>query len=122
MFLTALLLLRTLLVPAVFIDFQLRKDFIAQHLCENRMRPELHCNGKCYLAKKLKAVRETEEREAGTRLLNQLLELPHLQISERLSFGMVVLADAERASSAFLPDFYHFVRAGSCFRPPQLCL
>ncbi len=29
--------------------FELRRDYIAEHLCVNRDQPELKCNGKCYL-------------------------------------------------------------------------
>ena len=29
------------------------RAYITTHLCENRTRPQVHCNGKCYLKKKL---------------------------------------------------------------------
>jgi len=31
------------------------RTYIAANLCENVKRPEMHCNGKCYLKKKLAA-------------------------------------------------------------------
>jgi hypothetical protein len=34
-------------------DFYLNRDYIAKNLCVNRDKPMMHCNGKCYLAKKL---------------------------------------------------------------------
>ena len=34
-------------------------DYIVENLCENRDRPMLNCDGKCYLAKKL--VEESKE-------------------------------------------------------------
>jgi len=34
-------------------DFFLNKDYIAKNLCVNRDKPMMHCNGKCFLAKKL---------------------------------------------------------------------
>ncbi len=30
--------------------FVLRQDYIAEHLCKNRHRPEMRCDGKCFLA------------------------------------------------------------------------
>lgn len=36
------------------IEYQVNKDYIASVLCENRNKPELACNGKCYLAKEVK--------------------------------------------------------------------
>jgi hypothetical protein len=76
LFLTALLALRVLIVPAIFVDYQLRKAYIARYLCENRHRPELHCDGKCYLAKRLKAAQEQEQSQKGQELLRFLFELP----------------------------------------------
>ena len=52
-----------LLVPFVYLDFELRKEFIIKNLCENRFKPQLHCDGKCYLAKQLTKVAEGHARE-----------------------------------------------------------
>jgi hypothetical protein len=38
--------------------YYLNQDYIAKQLCENRDRPELKCNGQCFLMKKLKAEEE----------------------------------------------------------------
>ncbi|MEO1728636.1 MAG: hypothetical protein AAFR95_16590, partial [Bacteroidota bacterium] len=40
--------------------FTLRQDVIAERFCENRDRPELDCDGVCYLTKQLK---EHQDRE-----------------------------------------------------------
>lgn len=34
-------------------NYVVNYDYIVQNLCENRDKPELSCNGKCYLAKQL---------------------------------------------------------------------
>jgi hypothetical protein len=36
------------------VHYELNKAEIAARYCENKNRPELHCNGQCYLAKQLK--------------------------------------------------------------------
>ncbi len=36
-----------------YLEYALNKKFIAQQLCENRMRPALNCEGRCYLNKRL---------------------------------------------------------------------
>lgn len=41
-------------------DYLLNKEYIAKVLCINRDKPEMHCNGKCHLAKQLKAQEEGE--------------------------------------------------------------
>jgi hypothetical protein len=58
LFLLTLISVKTLLVPVVYLDFELRKDYIIQNLCENRFKPQLKCNGQCYLAKKLHKIAE----------------------------------------------------------------
>ena len=49
----------------VYAGFQLNKNYIAARLCENRNKPWLHCNGKCYLMKKLRQA--AEKQDAGER-------------------------------------------------------
>lgn len=34
--------------------YELNRNYIAAELCVNKAKPALHCNGKCYLAKKIK--------------------------------------------------------------------
>lgn len=117
-FLTGLLLVRTLVVPLILMDFQLRQDYIAKYVCENRNRPELHCDGKCYLAKKLKATQEHQEREAGSRLVQQLLELPASIASLDIRFEPAVFAELRSDLPPYqLPTYYSFLSAR--FRPPQ---
>lgn len=53
---------KTLVVPFVYLDFELRKEYIISNLCENRFKPHLHCDGKCYLAKQLQKVAEDSAR------------------------------------------------------------
>lgn len=36
-------------------------DYIATELCENRDKPEMHCNGKCHLMKQLAKASEHEK-------------------------------------------------------------
>lgn len=39
----------TLTVPLVYLDFEMRRDFIAEVLCINRDKPITACGGVCYL-------------------------------------------------------------------------
>jgi hypothetical protein len=76
-FLLLLTSIRILVVPVVYLDFELNKEYIIQNLCENRFKPELNCNGQCYLAKQLHKVAEDKAtKEAGKQEQNfkKLLE------------------------------------------------
>ena len=75
--LLALISVKTLLVPVVYLDFEMRKDFIIQNLCENRFKPQMNCNGKCYLAKKLHKIAEdnaTKETQKQGASMKKILE------------------------------------------------
>ncbi|MEO5569708.1 MAG: hypothetical protein ABIT08_02675 [Bacteroidia bacterium] len=37
----------------IYFSYQANKKYISKHLCENRTKPQLHCNGKCQVIKKM---------------------------------------------------------------------
>lgn len=93
----AYLLLFSIMLPTVspwgtIAYFHLNRDYIAKVLCENRQRPELKCNGKCYLARKLKEQEDNKDKETT----NQVQNLPVLQL-----FAQPVTA------FQFYPDLLH---------------
>lgn len=64
--LTAYLLIANLLLTqstrfVIYAGFKLNQGYIASVLCENRDKPVLKCEGKCYLSKKLKQADEKEK-------------------------------------------------------------
>ncbi|MDH5475918.1 MAG: hypothetical protein OEX22_09535 [Cyclobacteriaceae bacterium] len=50
-----------LFVPLIYLDYSVRKDYIAKVLCINKDKPMLNCNGKCILAQKIKKAQEQED-------------------------------------------------------------
>jgi len=47
----------------VYLGFEVNQKYIAKELCENKDKPQMHCNGKCYLMKKLKQAQEKEQKQ-----------------------------------------------------------
>lgn len=41
-------------------DYFINIGYIVKNLCENKEKPKLHCNGRCYLAKQLKEQQKQE--------------------------------------------------------------
>ena len=77
----AYILLFSIMLPTIspwgtIAYFHLNREYIAKVLCENRQRPELKCNGQCYLAKKLKQQEDNKDKETANRVQN----LPVLQL------------------------------------------
>lgn len=55
--------------------FHANRNYIARVLCQNRDKPQLNCNGQCYLAKQLKKQQDKHDKETTERVQN----LPLLQ-------------------------------------------
>ncbi len=47
----------------IYAGFEVNQKYISEKLCENRNRPWMHCNGKCFLMKKLKLAEEKEKKQ-----------------------------------------------------------
>lgn len=55
------ILLNAFRKEVVLLEYYANQDFIKRVLCINTARPELHCDGKCYLMTKLKAAEEAKK-------------------------------------------------------------
>jgi hypothetical protein len=73
--LMALVLLQTFSRELLVVDFALNQATITARFCVNKARPALHCDGKCYFAKKLKQ-QEDRENKAPSPLKERLEMLP----------------------------------------------
>lgn len=49
----------------LFTQYQINKETIASSFCENKAKPVMQCEGKCYLAKKIQAQEEKEKQFPG---------------------------------------------------------
>jgi hypothetical protein len=60
-YLALILLLRMMAMPLSLLDYSMNKIFIADNLCDNRFKPDMHCSGKCYLNKQLAKSNDGQE-------------------------------------------------------------
>ncbi|OJV19200.1 MAG: hypothetical protein BGO21_21120 [Dyadobacter sp. 50-39] len=70
---TLLMLVKAWVVPLVYLDYELRKEYIMANLCVNRDNPIVVCEGKCYLAEKIVEAKKQEERRAEQTYMANLL-------------------------------------------------
>ncbi|QDK78011.1 hypothetical protein EXU85_05165 [Spirosoma sp. KCTC 42546] len=99
--------------------YHANKDYIARVLCENRDKPQLHCDGKCYLAKQLKAQQERQDKDMTARLQDlPIITLFCSDISTFLMMPPSMRLLVNQLPVYQLPDY----RAPlvSLFQPPQL--
>jgi hypothetical protein len=71
-YLALIVLIRMMAMPISLIDYSLNKHFIAENLCENRFKTEVHCAGSCYLKKQLARGNDnqsTENRQGTVKIL-----------------------------------------------------
>lgn len=116
--LLALLFIKAMIVPALFVNYELRKDFIIKNYCVNKDRPELHCDGKCYLAKQIKAAEQQDEKQATDTFLNKIFEV---ETKVGLIHFLFEPAVSYLSEEVFFNYMSHFSAAykGSIFHPPQ---
>lgn len=81
--LAVVLLVQVFINAGIGVYYHLNKKYITEKLCENKDKPELNCNGHCYLTKQLKKAEEAEKNAAGNfikekdeLLSNQIEQLP----------------------------------------------
>jgi hypothetical protein len=114
-FLLISLLLANCSSLCVYMGFELNRAYIATSLCVNKDKPEMHCNGKCYLMKKLKQAQEKEqkqERQAQKTPIQDALLVSSLKF-ERYAFAEVVF---HIPFSTGMPESIK----KSIFHPPQV--
>ncbi|WP_238857937.1 hypothetical protein [Poritiphilus flavus] len=100
-------------VAPVF-EYIVNQDYIAEFFCINQDKPELDCNGKCYLMQMLNEQNEEKQRN-----------LPSI-LMEEYPIGFVVLLDVHAKANQFFkrstPDFYlknyHYLYSYQDFHPP----
>lgn len=115
-----LVAVKTLLVPVVYMDFSLHRDEIVSRLCENRLRPALHCNGQCQLAKRLGQLAEKHARDTAGRhadFLKHLLEEVFDAAPLRFVFEPPFAERPAIAAYAWLAGVSRLY-SGSTFHPP----
>lgn len=62
---TLLLLTQVFSKWLIVIDYAINKNYVSKNLCVNKSKPQLHCNGKCHLAKKIAAEEEQSDQQSS---------------------------------------------------------
>lgn len=45
----------------ILVNYEINKDYISHNLCENKDKPQMHCEGKCHLRKQLEKEKQQEQ-------------------------------------------------------------
>jgi hypothetical protein len=111
----AVLFSNTLINFALFINYQLNQLEITRKFCENKAKPKMQCNGKCYLAKQL-AKQENQKQTPSDKkdFKVKIIELT-AQLIEQIAFDHQIqkstssscYAYSEARSAAHLMEIFH---------------
>lgn len=100
---------------AIYAGFEANQKYIAEKLCENRDKPWLHCNGRCFLAKKIKQAEE-KERSAERQIQKSLIQDACVAVSFSFKFHAQLLQSFPERYQAMVPQQV----SQSLLRPPRL--
>ena len=114
------MLIKVWVIPLLYLDFEIRRDYIVANLCENRNRPQLNCNGKCYLAKKLAALEEQEKKQAEQDYVSKLLFQPMELKSYEFNIPFLKFKNREPIIYSFLTSVNTCTFLSDIFHPPSL--
>ena len=117
----AALILSIILAPlvmqvSVLSWYQINKGYITEVLCVNRNMPEMHCDGKCVLAQKLK--------QASREKANDLSAIPEIQLiipvflpqAQECTFNHLTFSSALDWTDH--RDHYSLILTQGLFHPP----
>jgi hypothetical protein len=118
--LLSLMLIKACVIPLLYLDFEIRRDYIVANLCENRNKPQLKCNGKCYLAKRLAAAQKQEQKQAENDYVSKLLLQPmDLRVVE-FSIPAVSFRKSKSVVYRYHPSLEIREGISDIFHPPLL--
>jgi hypothetical protein len=93
--------------------YSINIEYIIAELCENKDKPELKCNGKCYLKKKMGEADKAEKQTAG--IFKQIefpVFIPHVHLSIDPKYILIENTIPE------LKNFYSHTLSNKIFHPP----
>lgn len=100
--------------------YNINKDYVAATLCENKDKPELDCEGQCFLDKKLSQIDNEQEGENNLPSKEFKNKLPPFIITTT-SIIYTTLHSVEDKEASLYQNLYKFHLISSIFHPPNLC-
>ncbi|SHF58189.1 hypothetical protein SAMN05444483_101668 [Salegentibacter echinorum] len=102
------------------IEYVVNYNYIVEVLCENKDKPEMECDGKCYLSKQL--AKQTESVENNPFQDIKKIEIPQFIIAEEIAkFNFYPKTNFTlKKVIGYKPNLKAFQFTSKIFHPPQL--
>lgn len=102
----------------VYAGFEANQSYIAKVLCVNKERPWMHCNGRCYLMKKLKAATDKEKKQQEKENLNRVAT-SFFKVPFQMVFTEPLILQAQQFRFPTYHYRYNSSYIETIFRPPK---
>lgn len=114
------MIIKAAIIPMLYLDYEIRKEYIVKNICVNRSKPQLHCDGKCYLAKRLAENQKKEEKAAETNFLANLVYQVMGGNDENWHLGApsIILADRQKQRFYYHTPLLGRIVCDNVFHPP----
>ncbi len=100
---------------APFVEYAINYDYISEVLCINKDKPELHCNGKCYVMNQLK-----EQKSEDLKSLQISMEEYPIGFVEIVSIDIPKKIFCITKKTHFYQQNYTYIADNSVFHPPTV--
>lgn len=102
-------------------DYMVNYDYIVNTLCENKDKPEMHCNGKCYLTKELAKTSENDSQNPTDGKISKT-EIPQVLFSENITeFNFSIETEFFPTEKVgYLPVLFSSLFVSKIIHPPIL--
>lgn len=113
------LLLQCLAPLGVIAYYLANHDYIAKQLCENRNKPAMKCDGKCYLKKQLRKVDNGGENSNKIPVKIEKNEIEYCILSGIIHYQPPVQFPTGNAQHPVVRNLFDKAVAADVFHPPQ---
>lgn len=105
------------LVPVII--YYANYEYISTELCENKDKPEMECNGRCYLKALQKRIAPIEQEKPVTTVPFSMSDFPISNLDFEVFSILVPLNYKETKTPDFSKHFVISEYSTSIFRPPE---
>lgn len=100
------------------IDYAVNYNFIVKNLCENRTKPQLMCNGKCYLAKEFAKTTDNTSKQGNSKITISVYTDSFIVGGVFIFSNYCGSITKNSKKNSYLSLFYHFSLDSGIFHPP----
>ena len=100
--------------------YKANTEYITEVFCENKDKPALKCNGKCYLNKQLEKVDSQSSSESDDKNTVKVLKIELSVFLNTIIRHHFIFEEVSTIQSFAYMASYQFMYLSSCFHPPNI--